>query len=124
MRWLLTSPLRTLSPLGLVAVGTVIGAAGVPVIKKTARSLAVLTVRGALAISDALKETGEGLTKSWEKMVHEVRVQQSIMDQPAGKAATSMVAMHDTQDVVNHPSATAHTNKEPNHKSSAEKKES
>ncbi|GAB6158160.1 hypothetical protein JCM39194_13600 [Desulfotomaculum varum] len=124
MRWLLANPLRTLSPLGLVAVGTVIGAAGVPVIKKTARSLAVLTVRGALAISDALKETGEGLTRSWERMVHEVKQQQSIIEQPAGNFMTPMAAMNDTQDVVNSSSATAHTNKDPNHKASPEKKES
>lgn len=81
MRWLLASPLKTLPPIGLVAVGALVGVAGVPVVKKTARSLAVLTVRGALAVNDAVKGVSGSLSQGWEQMVQEVRNQQSQMDQ-------------------------------------------
>lgn len=52
MKWMLLYPLKTLSPLGLMAVGAVVGAVGAPVAKKTARSLAVMTVKGANTIRE------------------------------------------------------------------------
>lgn len=56
--WSLAGYFRTLSPLGLVAAGAVAGAAGFPVFRKTLRSLAVLTVKGAMAAGDTLKRVG------------------------------------------------------------------
>lgn len=56
MKWMLLYPLRTLPPIGLVAVGAVVGAVGVPVAKKTARSLAVMTVRGAHMIREGWRD--------------------------------------------------------------------
>ncbi|OPX84109.1 MAG: hypothetical protein A4E53_03884 [Pelotomaculum sp. PtaB.Bin104] len=73
MKWLMASPLRTLSPLGLLAVGAIVGVAGVPAIKKTARSLAVLTVKSALTISDVVKDAGDSLRNGWGKMIEEVQ---------------------------------------------------
>ena len=73
MRWLLTNPLQTLSPLGLVAVGTVVGIVGVPALKKTVRGIAVMTVRGALAINDVIKGTRESASQNLDKIMQEVR---------------------------------------------------
>jgi len=92
MRWLLANPLRTLPPAGLIAVGALVGVAGVPVLKKTARSLAVLTVRGALAVTDMIKDTGGCLKKNWEEMVEEVKTKQvQIEEKDYGKSHLSMV---------------------------------
>ncbi|OPY55999.1 MAG: hypothetical protein A4E55_02320 [Pelotomaculum sp. PtaU1.Bin035] len=57
------------------------GVAGFPVIKKTARSLAVLTVKSAFTVSDVVKDAGESLKSGWEKMVESVRTMQAEMDQ-------------------------------------------
>ncbi|MEW6698479.1 MAG: hypothetical protein ACOY35_01500 [Bacillota bacterium] len=107
MSWLLLNPLRTLPPIGLVAVGAVVGAAGVPVVKKVARNLAVTAVRGILTVSDAVKETGESLTRSWEQMAQEARKQQAEMEQSmhTGKTTESVFDMvepkDDIQDLTN-----------------------
>lgn len=69
--WFLTNSFRTLSPLGLVAVGAVAGAVGVPVIRKTLRGLALITVKGAMSAGDAVRKAGGSLGKSWEEMVRE-----------------------------------------------------
>ncbi|RYD01736.1 hypothetical protein N752_28180 [Desulforamulus aquiferis] len=74
MKWLLASPLVTLPPLGLVAVGAVVGVVGVPIVKKTARSLAVLSVRGVLAVNDAIKDSGSQVRKGWEDMLRRLGI--------------------------------------------------
>lgn len=81
MRWLLANPLKTLPPIGLVAIGALVGVAGVPVVKKTARSLAVLTVRGALAVNDVVKGVGGSFSRGWEQMVQQAREQQPLDQQ-------------------------------------------
>lgn len=73
MRWLLANPLRTLPPLGLVAVGAIIGVAGFPVVKRSARRLAVMTVRGALTLNDLVKEAGGGIKRGLENMAERAR---------------------------------------------------
>ncbi len=73
MRWLVARPLQTLSPLGLVAVGTVVGIVGVPALKKTARGIAVMTVRGALAINDVMKGTRNSVSQGFNDIMQEVR---------------------------------------------------
>lgn len=59
MKWMLLYPLRTLPPIGLVALGAVVGAVGVPVARKTARSLAVMTVKGAHTIREGWQDLME-----------------------------------------------------------------
>lgn len=98
MRWLLANPLRTLPPLGLVAVGAVAGVIGVPVVKKTARNLAVMTVRGVLTVTDAVKGAGGSLGQSWQGMVEEARGQQTQMDlsrQTHGNTKEAIFSMDD-----------------------------
>ena len=113
MKWLLANPLKTLPPLGLVAVGALVGVAGVPVVKKTARSLAVITVRGALAVNDAVKGVGSSLTQSWEKMVDNAREQQSHMNQRTQGASTmsSLFSMDEPQNIIDIPSENEHNPK-------------
>ncbi|MDF9408869.1 MAG: hypothetical protein A4E52_01070 [Pelotomaculum sp. PtaB.Bin013] len=81
MKWLLASPLRTLSPLGLLAVGAVVGIAGVPVLKKTVRGLAVLTVKSAFTVNDMVNDAGDSLKDAWGKMVESARTMQERMEQ-------------------------------------------
>ncbi len=64
MKWLLLNPLRTFPPLGLVAVGALAGAAGMPLIKKTARGVAVLTAKGVLSVKECMQEKGSCLIMS------------------------------------------------------------
>lgn len=109
MRWLLLNPLRALPPIGLVAVGAVVGVAGVPVVKKVARNLAVTTVRGVLAVSDAVKETGESLTRGWEQMAREARKQQAEMEHSvhADKTMESIFEMDEPREIIDLPDNTA-----------------
>lgn len=97
MRWLLANPLQTLSPLGLVAVGTMVGIAGVPVLKKTARSAAVLIVKGALAVSDVIREAGESFNKGFGGMVQEAKSKPAEMDQNSRSYLHSMA--HESENV-------------------------
>lgn len=71
--WFWTNYFRTLSPVGLVAAGAVAGVVGVPVLKKTLRGLAVLTIKGAMAAGDAVRKAGGSVGRSWEEMVEEVK---------------------------------------------------
>jgi len=89
LKWLLASPLRTLSPLGLLAVGAVVGVAGFPVLKKTARSLAVLTVKSALTVSDVVKDAGESLKSGWGKMAESVKTMQEEAEMDRKSAGES-----------------------------------
>lgn len=73
MKWLLMNPLQTLPPFGLIALGAVVGIAGVPVVKKTARKLAVLSVRGALTVNDAIKGTRGNVKRNWQDIVEQAR---------------------------------------------------
>lgn len=109
MRWLLLNPLKTLPPIGLVAVGAVVGVAGVPVVKKVARNLAVTAVRGVLAVSDAVKETGESLTRGWEQMAREARKQQVEMEHSinVGKTMESIFEMDESREIIDLPDNTA-----------------
>lgn len=76
MRWLLANPLKTLPPLGLVAVGALVGTVGIPVLKKTARGLAVLTVKGALAVRNVVKDAGGVVNRGWEDLVEQAKAEQ------------------------------------------------
>lgn len=91
MKWLLVNPLRALPPLGLVAVGALAGAAGTPIIKKTVRSAAVLTVKGILAIKECIHEAGGALNMN--------RNNHTGAGQPADAAEGAVHAP-----VVQHPS--------------------
>lgn len=80
MYWMMFNPLRTLPPIGLVAVGALAGVVGVPILKKTARSLAVLTVRSAMSVSDMVKDTGNTMSKEWNEMSREARNAKNKME--------------------------------------------
>lgn len=73
MYWLLANPLRTLSPLGLVAVGTVVGMAGVPLLKSAARGLAVHTVRKTLAVNNVITNATKAIARGCEDMVEQAK---------------------------------------------------
>jgi precorrin-6B methylase 2 len=77
MRWMLLNPLRTLPPLGLLAVGAVVGTIGVPVIKKNARKAAVWAVQGALEVGDTVKEAGHSLNNLWQERVEKARSEEA-----------------------------------------------
>lgn len=69
MRW---GALGELSPLGILAVGLVVGTAGIPVIKKGLRTLAFMTAKGVISTADHVKDTGEKLSREWKQMVDEI----------------------------------------------------
>lgn len=73
MKWMLANPLRTLSPLGLVAVGAAVGIAGVPLVKSAARGLAVQAIRSTMAVNNMIKNTTRSMARSWEDMVMQAR---------------------------------------------------
>lgn len=61
------------SPLGALLAGAIIGAAGVPIVRKGVRLLAVTTVGAALEASDRFKNAGGNVNQEWQNILNEAR---------------------------------------------------
>jgi len=65
--------LKGFSPWGLLIAGAVVGTVGLPVVRKGARSLAVHTVKGVLAVSEGAKGLSQKMNQEWMELVHEAK---------------------------------------------------
>ena len=63
----------SVSPLGALVAGAIIGAAGVPIVRKGVRFLAVTTVGAALEASDRFKNAGGNVNQEWQNILNEAR---------------------------------------------------
>lgn len=76
MRWYPMGLMGNTSPIGLLFLGTIIGAVGLPVLRKTARTAAVLTVSGVLMATGAVKKVGQNISREKEHLAADVGVRQ------------------------------------------------
>lgn len=77
MKWMRVLGLGEMSPLGALVAGALIGAAGMPVVKKGIRGVAVSTVGAALAASDFIKNMGGCANREWRNMVEDARLKRA-----------------------------------------------
>lgn len=77
MEWIKWNLFNRFSPLAMVVVGTAVAAAGLPVVKRTARTATVAMVSGVMTAADMLKEMGEGITNEWSRLVSDARARRA-----------------------------------------------
>ncbi len=68
------------SPLGLVVAGAAVLWATAPIVTKMARPLAVVTVKGVLALSEQIGHTGKSVAQEWRSIVSEAANPPTGMD--------------------------------------------
>lgn len=73
MKWMRMLGLGEMSPLGVLVAGALIGAAGLPAIKRGARGIVVSSVGAALSASDFIKNLGGNVSREWHELVEDAR---------------------------------------------------
>ncbi len=64
-----------ISPSGVMVIGVILAVAGLPVVKKAVRGIAVSTVGAVMAAQDFIKNTGDNINREWQSVLDEARLQ-------------------------------------------------
>jgi|GEM_PF-2712586 len=75
MRWMRMGFLHQMSPLGTLVAGLAIGAVGIPILRNGVRKLAYTATKGAIAVSDTVKNTGGKIGEEWKQIVAEIKAE-------------------------------------------------
>lgn len=77
MKYMRMLGLEEISPLGALVAGTLLGVAGVPVIRKTARGIAVVAVGAVLSASDYVRDIGGNMSGEWRSLLEDARTRRA-----------------------------------------------
>ena len=73
MRWLRSELLEGVSPWGLLVGGVLVGTAGLPMVRKVLRSLAVGVMKGGLKVGEEMKKLSQKMSREWAELIEEVK---------------------------------------------------
>jgi len=74
MRWMRMG-FHGMSPLGTLVAGLAIGTVGIPILRKGVRKLAYTATKGAIAVSDTVKNAGEKIGEEWKQILAEIEAE-------------------------------------------------
>lgn len=73
MRWLRPELLEGASPWGLLVGGVLVGTAGLPMVRKILRGLAVGVIKGGVKVGEEAKELSQKMSREWAELMEEVK---------------------------------------------------
>lgn len=76
MRWYNMGFFSRTSPLSLIILGTIIGAAGLPVIRRTARAATVLAVTGVWGATNKVIRLGDAISREFNQLAAKAKATQ------------------------------------------------